>query len=256
MCKPPTQLVLINSQNRISGIISAGTFSLAVCQSTVSQIRLENFVILNSFFAINASNNTFAVEESLGPSDIISIPPGTYDIVQFASEISSLLAASGVLNNTYTVAVSPTSLELTITATGGALDPFRLNFGGGSSYVLGWGRNAAVTAYALSHTSPFSVQLGNINKLLIRLETNVGGTQVWATSSATANFVVDIDVNFGSYFSYTPSIETQNVSSFPQPIVPRYVKVELIDPITGALVDTRGSEWQMELALWACSHTD
>jgi len=250
MCKAPTQLVLINSRNRVSGTISSGTYSLTVCQNTIGKIRLENFVILNAFLAVTAANNTFTLTESLGPSAVITISPGTYDTTEFATEIAAQITAAVGLANTYTVSVSPTTLALTITASGGALDTFSLSWGLASA-VMGYGPSAAATANALTHTSPFAVQLGNLNKLLIRLETNNGGQQLWSTANAVASFVVDINVNFGSYFSYTPSVETQNVALFPQPIVPKLVRIELIDAETGALVDTRGSEFQIELAMWA-----
>lgn len=250
MCKAPTQLVLINSRNRVSGTISSGTFPITVCQSSIGKIRLENFVILNAFLAVTAANNTFTLTESLGPSAVITISPGTYDTTEFATEVAAQIAAAVGLANTYTVSVSPTTLALTITASGGALDPFSLSWGLAGA-VMGYGSNPAPTVDALTQTSPFAVQLGNLNKLLIRLETNNGGQMLWATSNSVANFVVDIDVNFGSYFSYTPSVETQNVALYPQPIVPRQVRIELIDAETGALVDTRGSEYQIELAMWS-----
>ena len=249
MCKAPAQLVLLNSRDRVAGTIASATYSVAVCQTSVVQMRLENFVILNGFLAVTAANNVFTVTETVAGADTFAIPPGTYDTAQFTAEIASLLAGSGVLANAYTVAISPTTLALTITASGGALDTFALSWGS-ASYVMGFGSSAAPTAPALTVSSPFAVQLGNVNKLLIRVDTNQGGQMVWATNNATANFVVDIDVNFGSYFSYRPPVETFNVALFPQPVIPRRIRVDLIDAATGALVDPRGSEYQLELAFW------
>lgn len=249
MCKPPRQLILLNSRDRISGSIQAGTYNTAVVTDLVSQVRLENFVILNAFLTINASNNTFTVTETVVGADTFSITPGTYDTAQFVAEISALLAGSGVLANIYTVTISATDLSLTLTASGGALDTFALSWGT-AGYVMGWGTSPTATAAALTHTSPFAVQLGNLNKLLIRLAAPSGGDMVWSSSNATASFVVDINVNFGSYFSYVPQIDNINVAVYPQPVNVRQIKIELFDAATGGLVDPRGCEFQIELAFW------
>ena len=122
MCRTPTQLLLLNSKDRQTGTINNATYKLGIPMVKISKARLENFTILNSFYAISATNGSFTVAESLGPTAVITIPPGTYDTVQFAAAIQAQLNAAG-LGNTYTVTVDPVTLKLEIEATAGALDP-------------------------------------------------------------------------------------------------------------------------------------
>lgn len=252
MCRAPSQLLLFNSRDRIAGSISNATYRMVTPLVKIGRVRLENFVILNSFYAVTAANGNFTVTESLGPLATITIPPGTYDTVQFAAAVQAALNAAG-LGNTYTVSVSLTTLRLTLTASGGALDPFSLSWPANSAqYPMGWGAGtAAPTAFLLSHVSPFAVGLANLNKLLIRLNTQSGGGALWASSSVNANFAVDVDVDFGSVFSYRPPVETFNSQRFLPPIDSTSLSIELIDPVTGGRVDTNGQEYQLELALWA-----
>jgi len=251
MCKAPTQLILVNSKDRISGTIEAGTFLLTMPMTRIGKIRLENFALLNSFYALTSTNNQFLVTETLGLSATITIPPGTYDTATFAAAIQAAMNAAG-LGNTYTAAVSQTNLILTITATGGALDTFSLSWpANGANYPMGWGLTTpAPTAAALSQTSPFTVGLSNLNKLLIRINTQSGGGSLWSTAAVNANFAVDVDVDFGSVFSYRPPVETFNCQKFSPPVDSRSLGVELIDASTGQRVNTNGQEWQLELALW------
>ena len=251
MCRTPTQLLLLNSKDRQTGTINNATYKLGIPMVKISKARLENFTILNSFYAISATNGSFTVAESLGPTAVITIPPGTYDTVQFAAAIQAQLNAAG-LGNTYTVTVDPVTLKLEIEATG-ALDPFVLSWvsGTSASYPMGWGTTLpAPTAQLLTQTSPFTVGLTNLNKLLIRLTVNSAGGPLWCTSSANGNFLVDVDVNFGSVYSYVPQIETSNCTIFCPPVDSSVVGVELIDAKTGQRADTNGQEYQLELALW------
>ena len=237
---------MINSADRASGSINNCTFN-TVTYKNVTKVQLHNFAILNVVKQTSANNGNFIITEA-GPAVPFTIPPGTYDTLSLPTTLEALLNG-GSLTGTYTVTVNPVNLELTISST----VPFSLSFPatGGANYTLGYGYPVPpATGSALSHTSPFAVQLTNLNKIGIQIRNSTIPTIGTSSAYCSFHFIVDNYPNYGSVLLYRPFFAAENlVVSNNRFLIGGQMNVQLVDLSTGLPLQTNGAEWQAVFAI-------
>lgn len=242
--RPPFQLIVLSSQDRIAGTIADAVFRVPVL-SSARRAQLVNFTIINNAYAITAGT-TFLVSEG-GPPVAITLTPGSPNVVQLAADIQTQLNAAG-LAGAFTVAADLADLTLTITST----VPFFLSWPatGSASYAMGWGTVGTTTGVALSHTSPFTMAAVNPSKVVIAARWGTSGSgPVWTSANVGGTWVVDVDAPFGSVYQYRPMFAEEGVVCLNGGDWST-IGLRLLDAASGGLYDTRGAEYQIAIAFW------
>jgi len=244
VARPPFQLVVLSSQDRIAGSISDAVFRVPII-SGASRAQLMNFTVLNNAYAVTAGT-TFLVSEG-GPAVTVTLTPGSPNVVQLAADVQAKLNAAG-LAGVFTLTANLASLTLTIAST----VPFSLSWPptGSASYALGWGTVGTATGLALSHTSPFTMAAVNPSKVIIAARWGTSGSgPVWSSANVGGTWLVDVDSPFGSVYVYRPTFAQEGVVCLSQGDWST-IGLRLLDAAVGGVYDTKGAEYQIAIAFW------
>lgn len=232
--------ILLDSNQAIDnvGIANSLTYNIGNPKTKIRRLQLGNFSTCNVFYNITSANNTLIIDEG-SPTDI-TVPVGTYDVVSFSAALQTALNSAG-LGGVFTVSISNVNLRLTITSTA----PYTLSFPNTSVGIwlnMGFGRvRPAAQGPQSTLTSPYPVQLINVNKIGIQLlNINVAPIITSTSNGPCCHFIVDNNVPFGSQLIYIPQTETDNTidSQFSNSfILSKNLKVLIYDLQTGQLLD-------------------
>lgn len=176
----------INSRKRSKGTIEDFVTRLSH-QIKFSQkdnksyyMRLENILIPNSYYDVNATNNVFRVIETAGTFNV-TIAPGNYTISELLTELETGLdtgsAASGD-TNTYTLVYDDITNKVDITFVAGGTSTIDTIANGSTlSFLLGFSKQDTATitggdttnvlVAGVATTAPNCVDLHTISYILV-----------------------------------------------------------------------------------------
>lgn len=188
----------IDSNKRIRGTIENPIFHIDH-QITFSQkdsksywLRLEDIQLPASFYLIDSNNNVFRIAEQGGGTIVITIDPGTYDIIELLTELETQLDANTTNSNDYTLTYDEIRNRMSLEFVGTSTDVTIQTIVSGSTLneVLGWGKPEVGT---ITNTD---------NIVIINVSTDTEGTfQVNINSKP----VIIIETNLSSKNYMTPN---------------------------------------------------
>lgn len=243
--------LIINSDDRVYGSSSKFRIMLNSEYNGLKTIRLIACTIPNTLYVFTDNpakpTNTITLLETAQPDAIITIPNGTYNIVQICAELASLLTAASPSGSVYTVTYSQITNKITVTST---ITTFQLFFDlSNSPYIpLGYNYDVAYpTVAALSHTAPNVYNLTGAPYLIIK----IGNIQdvVQTTFNISGNYYVPMQAEYGYVNYYQPQNDSDSVQILDDVNnTITYFDVGLVDD-NGNFVDLNGSEWSFTLSM-------
>jgi hypothetical protein len=227
-------LLKIDSEKRDSG--TSTDFKLKL-QHPIQ--RGENYQLIHAHipqtqYNIDQFNNFFVFNE--GGSDLSAVlSPGYYNATQLMAELKSAMEIAGSGSNTYTIGISPTQYNLTIT--GSAVFSIKMADVRSACKPLGFSSN---TGTSLSHTADHFVNMEIENSL----EIDINGIVECDSINFGSTFSIPITVNPMQVQEYGPNKITVQTVTFTAPCHRLEIRVKNSKNRT---VDLRGSNWYMIL---------
>ncbi len=137
-------------------------------------MRIENIRNPHTLYDINASNNSFVVEEDNGVVQVnitATVPVGNYVIGELLSELKTKLDLNSVQGNLYTLTADDPTGKITVSFTGGSTEITvqSITLGSTMNKVLGF-EDALYPTVSKTITSPNHMNLSTIRYLNIETD--------------------------------------------------------------------------------------
>lgn len=239
----------IRSVNRTGG--TAENFIVNVVGIPVKHIKcieLESVEIPNSIYTTDATNNVINWVETTGMTALTTIiPPGSYNTVTLASEVSSLMTSKSAASGnslTYTVTFNVPQQKFTITSTG----DFVFNWTGSNlaNVQLGFSAPTAQTS-SNSQTSNQVVDLSGNRFLYLRIGGNNYPQTSGSDEAALGCFKIQLMSSPGSiqYYSLNQGFDNK---VYVRDEAANFINIQVLNE-KGVLVNLNGLEWSLTLGL-------
>lgn len=114
------RIVVENFDAATNTIQNSATFVPAGSLVSDRSAYVERVAHSNSWYFIDVPRNTFQLLEGAGPAVTVTLTPGNYARVSFATEVARALNAAGGAGNTYACAVNADTGVLSVSLTAGA----------------------------------------------------------------------------------------------------------------------------------------
>lgn len=267
------KVLYINSQSQYrdaGGTDEDFTITKAIQEFPVEPkgVKLISASIPFTWFNVTASNNTFTINEDGTGTDAFVIPPGNYTADTLAAEVQSLINASGVLTQVYTVTYDASTLTYTFTTNPNGMQII-FAASGSAALLLGFAENSTNPgAVATTVTSTTTAQLLQDYEIFICSDL-VGGSDngviPWSTAATPGPLAqkqilarVPINTSFSGLITYNAHTDVPyyicTQSNFAKVRSTSYdssnpsVRFFLAFP-SGTTVDLNGYHWTAELVL-------
>ena len=235
-----TKYLFIDSKDRISGTSENFTIRFNKQFNNVNKIIVDNIIIPNSIYTVDATNNTLYFFDASSRSCVLT--SGVYTSVNLASEIQTKMNAS-TTGRTYTVSFNSTTNKMTLTVSTGT---FYLDFTNSTSPAILMGFNAlSLTSTLSSFTSTNSVNL-SIPYLTIKISDLT--TNITTANSSDFNVVVPFKSNTGEINYFSSNSDFVMVNNINIDFNFNVLKIKLIRN-NGNDVYLNGLDWSMLLRI-------
>lgn len=237
-----TQYLLINSQDRVSGVAHSFKAYIKPSLDAFKKVELYNVTLPNTIYNITSTNNIIYFSEGSTPLTAI-ITSGAYNSSTIVAAIGSAMTSASVNSYTYTTTFNSTTFLLTITSTGSFSLTFSTNTLNSAGYILGFTTN---TSSGTSQTGNQVIQLNQ--PLFYYITINQFPICVKSTNqNDMATFVFSSTVNAGDVENYNilqryceiSTYDSQNLSEID-------VKLSLAN---NQIANLNGGDWIMILKI-------
>lgn len=195
----PTQVgvLSIDTQNRVNTTeFNTARLTFSDQLPGFDRLTLLSASIPINWDIINATNNQLTIEEqSPNNTFVVTISPGNYTASGLAAQLQSTLNASSPGLFTYTVGYNNITNKITIACTNTYRIRGDLNTSTSLAPLIGFPLSS--TAYAITNTSTYKVDIGPPRQIYIRIKSVDGGVITSNDNNRGNTFVVPLSV--GAY---------------------------------------------------------
>jgi hypothetical protein len=215
--------ITIRSRDLISTSIgdnnNSGRFNLfeniLAVDDEVLSVELVSATIPNSFYNLsnNNTNNTITFNENAGAFTTLTIPSGSYDILELTAEIKKLLEAQSIVNGnnlTYTFIYDEITNTINITSSSTVITTiFDFTTNTTCRRFIGFTNKQAILNSTAGITSDRTVDITDTrNSIFVRLPNLSNSKVIESNNGKYSNVIAQVPVALSrnTFFSYDPPV--------------------------------------------------
>ena len=235
-----SDLIIDSRERNSSNSISSSNFNINLYSSisNIEKVRLNWVQIPNTFYNINTNNNIVSFTEN-STLKTATIPVGSYNADELASELQSILTTASGEYNTYTVSYNPQTFMFTFSAN----NAFQFNCSKSLFPYHELGFSNIDTNSATNITSSYVISLEQPTEIIISIN-QFDKRIITSTSQFGETFNIVNKAFIGELLFYEPDggiiKDLFNVQTF------NSLEIKLLDRY-GNVLDLNEADWSMSL---------